>query len=180
LVIGEALNFWRLLRWRGLATTAESLLLVLHVGYAGWCSVPDCSASRSSMGSRRRPAAIHSLTAGAIGAMTLAVMTRATRGGTGRDLSAHHGTNAIYLLFTLAAITRIAAAFAADWAMPLLIVSAGFWITAFMGFVLGYGPMLLSRPQARHQLLWRAPRLIAKRRLWRRSLPISPQLLAEP
>jgi uncharacterized protein involved in response to NO len=82
--------------------------------------------------------------------MTLAVMTRATRGHTGRDLSADHVTNAIYLLVTLAAVTRIAAAFAADWAMPLLIVSAGFWITAFMGFVLGYGPMLLSRPQARH------------------------------
>jgi uncharacterized protein involved in response to NO len=56
--------------------------------------------------------------------MTLAVMTRATRGHTGRDLSANHGTNAIYLLVTLAAVTRIAAACAADWAMPLLIVSA--------------------------------------------------------
>ena len=81
--------------------------------------------------------------------MTLAVMTRATRGHTGRNLSADHGTNAIYLLVTLAAVTRIAAAFAADWAMPLLIVSAGFWITALMGFVLGYGPMLLSRPNLR-------------------------------
>ena len=150
LVIGAALNFWRLLRWRGLATTAESLLLVLHVGYA-WLVLGTGLLGLSILDGEPPPtAAIHSLTAGAIGTMTLAVMTRATRGHTGRDLSADHGTNAIYLLVTLAAVTRIAAAFAADWAMPLLIVSAGFWITAFMGFVLGYGPMLLSRPQARH------------------------------
>ena len=34
LLLGAALNLWRLLRWRGIATTAEPLLLVLHVGYA--------------------------------------------------------------------------------------------------------------------------------------------------
>jgi uncharacterized protein involved in response to NO len=95
-------------------------------------------------------AAIHSLTAGAIGTMTMAVMTRATRGHTGRDLSADHVTSAIYILVTLAAVARLAAAFAAGWTMPLLIVSAGFWIAGFMGFVLGYGSMLLSRPRASH------------------------------
>ena len=92
-------------------------------------------------------AAIHALTAGAIGTMILAVMTRATRGHTGRALVADPATTAIYVLVTLAAIARVAAAFATVEAMGLLILSAGLWIAAFVGFLLAYGPMLLgSRP----------------------------------
>ena len=41
-------------------------------------------------------------------------------------------------------MARVAAAFGTDWTLPLIIVSAGFWIAAFGGFVLCYGPMLLS------------------------------------
>ena len=92
-------------------------------------------------------AAIHALTAGAIGTMTLAVMTRATRGHTGRDLSADRATRLIYILVTFAAIARVGAAFGADWTMLLLVVSACFWIAAFGGFLLCYGPMLLRSHQ---------------------------------
>jgi uncharacterized protein involved in response to NO len=35
LLLCAALNLWRLLRWRGGATAAEPLLLVVHLGY-GW------------------------------------------------------------------------------------------------------------------------------------------------
>ncbi|HEX4573296.1 MAG TPA: NnrS family protein, partial [Dongiaceae bacterium] len=70
-----------------------------------------------------------------------------TRGHTGRRLSADPATSLIYLLVSLAAITRVAAAFATAWMMPLLILSGGLWIAAFASFVLCYGPMLLgSRP----------------------------------
>jgi uncharacterized protein involved in response to NO len=75
------------------------------------------------------------------------VMTRATRGHTGRALSADHTTSLIYILVTLAAIARVTAAFVADWTMPLLIGSASLWTAAFAGFVLLYGPMLLLRPR---------------------------------
>jgi uncharacterized protein involved in response to NO len=95
-------------------------------------------------------AAIHALTTGAIGTMTLAVMTRATRGHTGRALSSDRTTNTIYILVTLAAVTRVAATVGADWAMPLLIGSACLWIAAFTGFAFGYGPMLLFRPPTPH------------------------------
>jgi uncharacterized protein involved in response to NO len=75
--------------------------------------------------------------------MTLAVMTRATRGHVGRSLSADRATGLIYMFVTLAAITRVAAVFVAGWMMPLLIISACLWIAAFGGFALCYGPMLL-------------------------------------
>lgn len=146
LLLGAGLNLWRLLLWRGRATAAEPLLLVLHIGYA-WLVLGAALLGLAMVDADvTQSAAIHALTAGAIGTMILAVMTRATRGHTGRDLSADRATSLIYSLVNLAAVTRVAAAFAAGWTMPLLIVSAGFWIAAFGLFTLCYGPMLL-RPR---------------------------------
>ncbi|HEX5319029.1 MAG TPA: NnrS family protein [Stellaceae bacterium] len=143
LLFGAMLNLWRLLRWRGVATTAEPLLLVLHVGY-GWMVLGAALLGIAMLDSHLpQSGAIHALTAGAIGTMTLAVMTRATRGHTGRALSADRATSMIFLLVTLAATTRVAAAFAPEWSLPLLIAAAGCWIAAFGAFVLCYGPMLV-------------------------------------
>jgi uncharacterized protein involved in response to NO len=89
-------------------------------------------------------AAIHTLTAGVIGTMILAVMTRTTLGHTGRSLTANCTTGLIYLLVGLAAVVRLAAAFDAGWTMPLLFASASFWIAGFGLFVLSYGPFLLK------------------------------------
>ena len=117
--------------------------MVLHVGYA-WLVLGAALLGLAMLDAGLpQSAAIHALTVGAIGTMILAVMTRVTRGHTGRDLSADHATSAIYILVTLAAIVRVAAAVGAAWAMPLLVVSAGLWIAAFALFVLRYGPMLL-------------------------------------
>ncbi|MGB6603456.1 MAG: NnrS family protein [Steroidobacteraceae bacterium] len=145
LLLSAALfNAWRLLRWRGLATAAEPLLLILHVGY-GWLVLGSALLGLSVLDARVPPsAAIHALTAGAIGTMILAVMTRATRGHTGRALSADRSTRLIYVLATFAAITRVAAAFSSEWALGLLTLSAALWVGAFGGFVLQYGPMLLG------------------------------------
>ena len=122
-------------------------LLILHVGYA-WLVLGAGLLGLSMLDTHLpQSAAIHALTAGATGTMILAVMTRATRGHTGRALSADRATSLIYLLVSLAAITRVVAACATAWMMPLLILSGGLWIAAFVGFVLRYGPMLLgSRP----------------------------------
>jgi len=94
-------------------------------------------------------AAIHTLTAGAIGTMILAVMTRTTLGHTGRTLSADRTTGLIYILVGFAAAVRVVAAFEFDWTMPVLIASAGFWIVGVAIFLLRYGPFLL-RPRAAH------------------------------
>jgi uncharacterized protein involved in response to NO len=147
LLLAALLNLWRLLRWRGRKTAAEPLLLILHIGYA-WLVLGAGLLGLSMLDAALpQSAAIHALTAAATGTMILAVMTRATRGHTGRALSADRATNVIYVLVSLAAIARVAAAFATTWMMPLLILSGGLWIAAFVGFLLSYGPMLLgSRP----------------------------------
>jgi uncharacterized protein involved in response to NO len=145
LLLGAALHLRRLAGWRGLSTTAEPLLLVLHLGYA-WLVLGVALLGLSMLGAAiPLSAAIHALTAGAIGTMTLAVMTRATRGHAGRPLTADPITILIFALVTLAAITRIAAALSTAWIMPLLITSATLWIAAFACFVAAYAPMLLRR-----------------------------------
>lgn len=144
LLVGAALNLWRLLRWRGGRTIGEPLLFILHIGYGwmvlgvallGWAALdPDTP----------QTAAIHALTVGAIGTMTLGVMTRATRGHTGHALSADRLTTLIFALVSGAAVLRIGAGIASAWSLPLLVMSASFWTAAFGGFVLGYAPMLLG------------------------------------
>jgi len=118
-------------------------LSILHVGYA-WLAFGSALLGLSMLGWWvPQSAAIHALTAGAIGTMVLAVMTRAARGHTGRALSADRATTAIYMLVTGGAVARVAAAFSETWTMLLLVASASLWIAAFGLFALVYGAMLL-------------------------------------
>lgn len=143
LLLGAALNLWRLLRWRGAATVCEPLLLILHIGYA-WVVLGAALLGLAVVdGDFPQSAAIHALTAGAIGTMTLAVMTRATRGHTGRVLSADPSTTIIYLVVNIAALIRVVAAFGGTQTMSLLVASAILWIAAFVLFAVCYGPMVL-------------------------------------
>lgn len=139
----------RLARWRGSATRAEPLLLVLHIGYL-WEVVALVLLGTSVLAPDivARTAGVHALTTGAFGTMTLAVMTRASLGHTGRALTAGAGTSAIYLLVTLAALARVAAAFLPQTQVPLLSLSALAWFAAFASFAAIYGPYLASPRKA--------------------------------
>jgi uncharacterized protein involved in response to NO len=145
LLAAGTLNLVRLIRWRGAATLAEPLVWILHLGYL-WLAaglfltglsvaVPDLVPP--SVG-------VHALTAGAIGVMTLAIMTRASRGHTGRPLAAGRVEVVIYALVNAAALSRVVGGLSPTLYQPLLIVSAGLWSAAFLAFAIGYGPMLLS------------------------------------
>jgi uncharacterized protein involved in response to NO len=139
-------HWLRLSRWRGLATLREPLLWVLHLGY-GWLGLGFILLGLSVTTSWLPPfAALHALTVGAIGTMTLAVMTRATLGHTGRPVTAGAGTKAIYILVTLAAAGRLLAPFI-DTAYVLVLSLAGVaWSAAFALFVLLYlRPLSLPR-----------------------------------
>lgn len=143
LIVAAMLNLWRLGRWRGLAVTSELLLAILHVGYA-WLVLGTVLLGVSMLSATvPEAAAIHALTAGAIGTMVLAVMTRVTLGHTGRRLTADRRTCAIYILITAAAIMRVAAAWFGE-SMIMLELSALLWVASFVLFLLCYGPMLIS------------------------------------
>jgi uncharacterized protein involved in response to NO len=88
LLAAAGLNAARLVRWRGVATLPEPMLLVLHVGLL-WLVAGVALLGLSLLTNSVPPAAaVHALTAGAMGTMTLAVMTRAILGHTGRALHA--------------------------------------------------------------------------------------------
>lgn len=135
----------RLSRWEGVRVWREPLLLVLHVGYA---FVPIGffigAISILSPGVLAGTAALHAWTVGAIGLMTLAVITRATRGHTGRELTASSLTVAIYLSMLCAAVLRIGAGFFPQVYLLLVQLSGVVWMIAFALFLIEYGPMLVA------------------------------------
>jgi uncharacterized protein involved in response to NO len=137
----------RLARWSGARTWQEPLVLVLHVGYA-FLPLGFLLIGASILDPQTIPTsgALHAWTAGAIGTMTLAVMTRASLGHTGRPLTASVATRAIYCAVVLAALVRIAAPVTGGWSTDLLEFAAAAWTAAFAGFAAFYGPILL-RPR---------------------------------
>ncbi len=143
-----AMILMRLARWRGRDTGAEALVWILHVGY-GWLggALILIGASILAPDTIPKTAGIHALTTGAIGVMTLAVMTRASLGHTGQGLHAGPAITAIYVCVNAAALVRMLAAFNMLTSI-LLAVSATLWCAAFLGFALHLGPALL-RPRQR-------------------------------
>jgi len=147
LALAGVVHAIRLARWAGYRTGAEPLVTVLHAGY-GFVPLGALALALEILlpGMFGMAAAQHLWAAGAIGLMTLAVMTRATLGHTGQALSAGPGTVAIYLALVLAVLARVAAGI---WpaASPLLyMLSGGLWIAGFAGFAVVYGTLLLRRP----------------------------------
>lgn len=134
----------RLTRWRGAGTWREPLLWVLHLGY-GWLALGFLLLAVNGFAPLLpATAALHAFTVGAIGTMTLAVMTRASLGHTGRKLTAGRGTTAIYVLVTAAALLRLLAPLAGAQYLLVLSVAGAAWSGAFGLFVILYGPPLLT------------------------------------
>jgi uncharacterized protein involved in response to NO len=140
------LQLARLSRWAGDRTLRDRLVLVLHVGYAFIPAGFLLIGASALLTSVPPSAGIHAWTAGGIGLMTLAVMTRASLGHTGHALAASVATQVIYACAFLAAVLRIVAAFNGDIVLLHLAVAA--WVAAFGGFALAYGPMLIARRPA--------------------------------
>ena len=146
LLAAAGLHLVRLSRWRALATRQEPLLLILHVGYL-WMAVGVGLLGLSVLTPRLPVAlAIHAMTAGAVGTMTLAVMTRATLGHTGRGLTADRMTRVVFALVSIAAVLRLASALPIAFGPDLLAVSGAAWIAAFGLFSWRYGRMCLTAP----------------------------------
>jgi uncharacterized protein involved in response to NO len=146
LIVAGLASVIRLLRWRGWRTWREPLVMILHVGY-GWIGLFLMALGTSILGVGFSPEnAVHLLTTGAMGTMTLAVMTRASLGHTGRPRHADRRTVAMYLLINVGALLRV---FAPNVDPPttlsyaMLGLSAFSWSGAYLLFAVVYGPYLL-------------------------------------
>jgi uncharacterized protein involved in response to NO len=137
----------RLARWAGYRTGQEPLVTVLHSAY-GFVPLGSLAIGAEILwpGTFGAASAQHLWMAGAIGLMTLAVMTRATLGHTGQPLTAGAATVAIYVAMMVAVLARFGAGYWPSDAVWLHNVAGLGWIVAFGGFVMVYGPLLLRLP----------------------------------
>jgi uncharacterized protein involved in response to NO len=145
LIVAAIMQVVRLGRWAGDRTIADRLVLVLHVAYI-FVPIGFALVGASILDPLLLPASvgIHAWTAGAVGLMTLAVMSRASLGHTGQALRAGAGTQAVYLLAFCSALLRMAAGL--DGSLGMMEAAGAAWIAAFGGFALLYGPLLVGKP----------------------------------
>lgn len=147
MLVASLAHLVRQARWCPERTLGEPLVTILHVGYlfiplgfllTGLSMLLDHSGFAS--------AGIHAWTTGGVGVVTLAVMTRATRGHTGQALTSPHSTTwLIYAPIILSALLRILVAIWPQHTMLLLPIAGLAWIVAFLGYVVFYMPLIARK-----------------------------------
>ena len=136
----------RLYLWRSWRTFAVPLVWILHAAYA-WIVVHLFLRALAGMGWLAESFSIHALTVGAIGGLTIGMMTRTSRGHTARPLVADGYELACFLLIQAAAIVRVFGGMgSADWYLASVQVSGVAWAAAFGLFAVRYWPVL-TRPR---------------------------------
>ncbi|MDH3580635.1 MAG: NnrS family protein, partial [Hyphomicrobiales bacterium] len=138
-------NAVRLAGWRSLATLRQPILWVLHLGY-GWIVVAFALLGVAMLSSQvSEIAAFHAFGTGAVGTMTLAIMSRAALGHTGRPIVAPRPVVAAYLLVTVSALLRtFGPTLAPGLYSELMLLSGAAWIVAFALFTAVFAPILLQ------------------------------------
>ncbi|GAB1478718.1 hypothetical protein MASR2M74_12660 [Paracoccaceae bacterium] len=140
-LVAAALKTARLARWRG-GVPAGPLVFVLHPAY-GFVPLGFLALAAAQAVVIGTASALHVLTVVAVAAMMLAVMTRATRGHTGRALTASGMTVLSYQCLFGAAIARPLADLTGG---PWLLGAAGsLWIAPFGLFVAEHAAMLICQ-----------------------------------
>jgi uncharacterized protein involved in response to NO len=145
-LVAAAIHAARLALWAPLKTRANPILWILHLSYA-WIVVHLALRGCAGFGLAPEGLAIHALTVGAIGGLTMGMMTRTARGHTGRPLTAGNAEVGAYLLVHAAAAIRVFGPLLLPSAYRLAVLfSAVLWSAAFAVFVVVYYP-ILSRPR---------------------------------
>jgi uncharacterized protein involved in response to NO len=148
--LAAALRLWG---WRGSRCLRDPILWILHLAYA-WLAFGLLLKAYALLGGELSVVtAQHALMVGAIGSMTLGVMTRAGLGHTGRPLRASWPIVGSYLLISLAAAVRIVgpALFPAHYNTAMLVAGLA-WLLAFAIFAVVFWPILTRpRPGARQE-----------------------------
>ncbi|MEN3931362.1 NnrS family protein [Microvirga sp. W0021] len=144
-ILAGIMQFGRLIRWAGDRTLANPLLAILHVAYL-FIPFGFILESLAIYELVATSAGIHAWTSGAFALMTLAVMSRASLGHTGRALKATVIMQVIYILAVFAAVTRVYATLIA--ANQIWVYLSGtLWVLAFLGFAIYYTPIFWGPKQ---------------------------------
>ncbi|MCA9531729.1 MAG: NnrS family protein [Myxococcales bacterium] len=139
---------WRLFRWRSVRTWRWPIVWILHIGY-GFVALGFLTrAVDGFFGVMTATTTLHAFTAGAIGTMILAVMTRAALGHSGRTIVASPPIVIAYLLVVAGALVRVfTPELVAPAKYPQAVVIGGvIWAAGYLLFTVIYAPILI-RPR---------------------------------
>lgn len=139
----HAVRWWL---WQPHRTLRVPLVWVLHAAYA-WVPLHLMLRAGGELGLLAAPLATHALTAGAIGGLTIGMMTRTSKGHTGRPLLADAADTTCYLLVLGAAVVRVFGPLLFhDAYVAWVLVAAVAWSAGFGLFTIRYaGPLTSPR-----------------------------------
>ena len=144
-----SINLMRLSGWQGWAVRRSPILWILHLSYLLLAVGYLLYGSALLLSFMSETAALHLLAAGAIGSMTLAMMTRASLGHSGRPLKVSRPIALAYLMVIAAALIRSFGTITFDY-FPVMLASGVLWTGAFALFAWVYFPILtMPRPARR-------------------------------
>ncbi len=132
----------RLVGWHHPGAWRIPILWVLFTGF-GWLVLGFALKALGAFGLFPSNLAVHALTLGGFGVLTLGMMARVALGHTGRDLRSARVIDLAFVLLNLGAIVRVFG--------PLIIpnytssvhLSGGLWLLSFILFLIVYTPILL-------------------------------------
>jgi uncharacterized protein involved in response to NO len=150
LTFAAAAHAVRLALWRPWNTLRTPLVWVLHVAYA-WIVIHLVLRVIAELAVVPVPLATHALTIGAIGMLTIGMMTRTARGHTGRPLFADRYEVACYALILAAAVVRVFGPVIVPSAyVGAVALSAILWSGGYALYAVRYWPVLTrARPDGK-------------------------------
>jgi uncharacterized protein involved in response to NO len=134
----------RLAGWHNRRAWTKPILGVLYSGFS-WLILGLVLDGLSAFLPIPPTAALHAITVGGVGVITLGMMARVTLGHTGRAMHAGPPTVAAFALANIAALLRAIAPILLPGAYVHWVFASGIcWVLAFSLFLWVYGPMLVS------------------------------------
>lgn len=143
--VAAVANAGRLAGWRTVAILDKPILWSLHLGFALLAAGYAALAWHGFGGPIGETAALHVLGIGAVGGMTVAVMSRAALGHTGRPLEVEPPIALAYGLIAAATMVRaLGSVFLPSLYFSVMFVAGALWIAAFLLFIVAYLPILTA------------------------------------
>ena len=143
-IAGGLLQFLRMSTWKPLWTLNQPILWALHLGMA-MLALGLLLYGGSLLGLGSETAALHVLGIGCVGGMTIAVMSRAILGHSGRALIAPGPLAIAYGLVALSALLRwLGADLLARFYNPMMIGAGLLWMFAFVLFMVTLSPAIFG------------------------------------
>jgi len=144
-VVAMASHTIRLTGWFSVKAVKVPLIGVLFAGY-GWLITGISLDFLAALNLVSPLLATHAMTAGAIGVLTLGMMSRVSLGHTGRTIQAPKVMTAAFVIINIAVFFRVIVPLVDPLNyMHWLTVASGLWVLAFVLFTSYFAPILLRR-----------------------------------